>query len=60
MSIIMAKKEKTLAEHLSEIGRKGGQSTSEAKTAAVKRNLEKAQVKRWPAKKELAQDKDEC
>jgi hypothetical protein len=32
------------------IGRKGGQSKSERKLAAVKENLKKAQARRWPGR----------
>jgi hypothetical protein len=32
------------------LGRKGGKSTSTAKTDAVKRNLALARAKRWPEK----------
>ena len=35
-------------------GRKGGKSTSAAKLAAIKANLDKARAKRWPAKPKVA------
>ncbi len=35
-------------------GRKGGRSTSAAKLAAIKANLDKARAKRWPAKPKVA------
>lgn len=43
--------ERRLKEYLARIGRAGGQVKSERKREAVKRNLELARARRWPAKK---------
>jgi hypothetical protein len=40
-----------LSEHLSKLGKKGGQSKSEEKKDAARRNIEKALEKRWPGRK---------
>ena len=46
----MNQKTKTKNKAAAALGRKGGKSTSAAKTDAVKRNLALARAKRWPKK----------
>jgi hypothetical protein len=40
-----------IKEHMRELGRRGGKKTSDAKTEATKKSLEKARKARWPTKK---------
>ena len=51
-------KEQILHEHYQEVGRKGGQSTSEKKMKAIMANLQKAMAKRWGKKVRLRKKKD--
>lgn len=46
--------DKAIKAVMSELGRRGGASKSEAKRAAVKRSLAKARESRWPDSKPVA------
>lgn len=45
----MTKKE--VIEHLKKVGKKGGESKTEEKKDAARRNIEKALEARWPGRK---------
>lgn len=43
--------DETIRKVMQELGKRGGQSQSDAKKKAVRKSLEKARAKRWPKNK---------